>query len=325
MKHKARIALCCLIVCIICALTGCQLAREDAGENFTEDRLVGVLLTTEYLDLFDFEGYINDNLANMSGGTIPMDTRTEQYQGRLYATLEKKVLTNEETGEKVETEEYIFEGIDGISYFVASISTENERSYFASGSSGGVISDGHTSYIKTDDGEVTTLEGTVYVSSKGQAHTYFFNPVYQSTDGQVYATAGTGISTDGNQAEGAAFSQTMDASYTITENGKTTTDSISVKVSFSLLFPPTEIVILQMDKDSATVSRMEYVPGDVPTAIIPEQNTEYIVVETHKTNIEDKAQISRKLYGKDSESLEAFFCREDGICEKQWVHINWSK
>lgn len=84
MKHKSMTAICCIV--ILCALTGSQLAQENAGTNIYEDRLVGVLVTTEYLDLFDFENYLGDNIKGFSGGEIVVDGDTQKYQGRLYAT-----------------------------------------------------------------------------------------------------------------------------------------------------------------------------------------------------------------------------------------------
>lgn len=43
-------------------LTGCSLARTDLPDQGTEtERLIGVFLTTEYLDLFDMEGYLKDH------------------------------------------------------------------------------------------------------------------------------------------------------------------------------------------------------------------------------------------------------------------------
>ena len=55
----------CLLLLLMLTFTGCQLAQEDGAEDMaanmvanmvgTSDRLAGVLITTDYLDLFDFE------------------------------------------------------------------------------------------------------------------------------------------------------------------------------------------------------------------------------------------------------------------------------
>ena len=106
MKRKIMIAVCCALM--LCALAGCQLAKESAGANTNEDRLIGVLITTEPLGLFGFEGYLNDNFNSFRGGEINTNgSNTQNYQGRLYAVLIPRTLTNDSTGETSETEEYI--------------------------------------------------------------------------------------------------------------------------------------------------------------------------------------------------------------------------
>lgn len=70
MKNKKRKSLCLSVLLLmqllmLTLLSGCQLAREDEGEN--GDRLVGVFVTTEYIDLFDMERYLNDNLRAVGG------------------------------------------------------------------------------------------------------------------------------------------------------------------------------------------------------------------------------------------------------------------
>ena len=55
-----RFAVLLLIVCVI--LTGCSLAVEGTNEDgyIPQDRLVGVVVTTEYLDLFDADAFEQD-------------------------------------------------------------------------------------------------------------------------------------------------------------------------------------------------------------------------------------------------------------------------
>ena len=67
-----------LILIFVLSLSGCQLARTDLES--TGDRLVGVLVTEEYLDLFDMEAYLNDNL-NVFKGDMVLDGDISDYQG----------------------------------------------------------------------------------------------------------------------------------------------------------------------------------------------------------------------------------------------------
>lgn len=323
MKNKAGIAACCLAAMLLCTLAGCQLAREDKGANGCEDRLVGVFVTTQYLDLFDMEGYLNDHLKGNPSGEITIDGKAQEYQGRLYATLKKRTLTNEETGETTETDEYAFEGIHGIPYFTALVYDNARQTNYRATMADDAISDGHTSLNVGDLENSMALEGTVYVSPGADLSTYYLNPVYQSVDGRVYVTSGSGLSTGGGQSEGAACTQTMTASRTLTENGKIAKDSTSIKLTIKLMNPPTKIVVLQMDGASLVVSRREYAPGTLPKAFAPEPRAEYIVVETTQNDNEGNAQVTRRLYGKDAAALETFWRREDGICVKQSTQVIW--
>ena len=322
-KRKIMIAVCC--ASFLCALTGCQLAKESAGADTNEDRLIGVLITTEYLDLFDSEGFLNDNFNSFQGGEITADgSNTQKYQGRLYAVLVPRTLTSEETGETTVTLEYIFEGIEGIAYCVPRIqATEEENSYIAT-MSAPAISDGHTSIFVGDDENSVSLDGTIYVVPSNISHTYYFNPVYQSIDGSVYAVTGSGFMMNSDlYSEGSVYSHTLDAVTSITENGETKKDSISIKISISVMFAPDEIAILQMGSDNAVISQTEYEPEEMPTTLTLETGTAYFIVETHKRDNTGTMIISREIYGSDVENIETFFVQADGVCVKHWTQMIW--
>ena len=140
-----RIFIVFIIVLILLNITGCQLALEDKGESNIKDRLIGVLITDEYLDLFDLEGYLNDNINKFSGGgSIMIEGDNREYQGRLYATLTTLTLTDEK-GNTHETKEFAFDNVDGVAYFSATVpATEEDESFITYGSDE-AISDGHMS------------------------------------------------------------------------------------------------------------------------------------------------------------------------------------
>ena len=323
MRNK-KIAAVCMAALLLGTLTGCQLALADKGTEATEDRLVGVFVTTEYLDLFDMEGYLNDNIGRFQDGEIMIDGNGGKYQGRLYAELKKKTIAVEETGETFDTEEYTFESVAGFSFFTALVPATKERtSYYTTMSDDG-ISDSKTGIVSKDEGNALDLEGTIYVSPSGEQNAYYINPVYQDAEGRVYATSGSGFFTGEGQAEGQIYSQTLSATTTLTENGKTVKNSASVKITLNVMNPPKKIVLLQMDRNSSVVSRAEYAPGTLPKEISPEPGVEYIVIETHKTGSDGNDTVARTLYGKDAQTLYTFYCREDGVCVKQWTQVNWS-
>lgn len=321
MKIKRSISI-LLIILMAAALSGCQLAREDAAEGAGNDRLVGVFVTSEYLDLFDFEGYLNDNLQNFSGGEITLDGNGEQYQGRLYAVLQDRTLTSD-SGKQSTIQEFVFPDVDGITYFAAKIPATDESESFISSGSDEAISDGHVGLSYGDEEDKITLDGTIYLSPSSDQCAFYVNPVYQTKDGSVYAVSGNGMEMSGIQDEGMAMSQTLDESTVITENGKSKTMTTSVKISFSLLLPPETVVVLQMDSDSNAVSRVAYTPSELPDTLKPETATAYILVETYKHDASGAEIVTRELFSSQNETMTSFYARSDGVCVKQWTTLEW--
>lgn len=313
----------CILLALV--LTGCQLTQSSAGGAAGEDRLAGIFITTEYLDLFDFEGYLDDNPEDFGDGEITINGDAQQYQGRLYAVLTGKTLTNEETGETSETKEYVFP-IDGISCFSAIIPVAENHGSYQTAMFDPAISDGRVHYKEDDDGIGRTLTGTLYVSPVDAACTYYFNPVYQSADGSVYVLSGSGAIIDPEtygKREGATYSHTLDAATTITENGKAKTDSTSIMLSIHVMFPPEKIVVLQMDRESAVLLRKEYEPGAMPESIAAEPETAYFVIETHKRDDTGHTAISRDIYDSGTEGIGTFFVGEDRICVEHRTKVIW--
>ena len=82
------------IILAVLMLSGCQLASEEKREDPIQDRLVGVFVTFEQMDLeFDIEGWLSDNPGALGDGDITLDpAEGMEYAGRLPAVLEEDVL-----------------------------------------------------------------------------------------------------------------------------------------------------------------------------------------------------------------------------------------
>ena len=189
---RSACALLCLCLCAAMALSGCRLARED-GQGQASDRLIGVLITAEWLDLFDADAWLQDNvdtgawLQNGGGGVIVADGDTSAYQGRLYAELTERTLTNEETGETLTGQEYRFPDTEGLVCIVPRILPENGEDYLSAVADDAAECSVHLAY--TDDGDEINLDVTVYLTVNGdpdEIHAAYINPVYQAADGSVY-------------------------------------------------------------------------------------------------------------------------------------------
>ena len=84
-----------LVLSMILLFSGCSLAKEDAGkevldsEKISQDRLIGVVVTEEHLDLFDFESFLNDNINQIIKGKDVDGSMDKKYQQAIYATIDK--------------------------------------------------------------------------------------------------------------------------------------------------------------------------------------------------------------------------------------------
>lgn len=299
MKNK----IICIILAIVTmvAFTGCQLAHEDLAQAKINDRLIGVFVSYEYIDLFDIEGYLNDNIGKLANGSeIEIDGANSQYNNRLYATLVEEELTTTD-GEKYTKYKYVFEGVDGISMFSPSITEPVTGDSYSSSSSDNGISDLKYNVKVGDNEKGIELEGTVYIAS-GMSMTLFTNPVYQSNDGKVYLLSGEGFSSE-NIDEGEFFTSTMDDSTSITDNKITTTYTASIKLSIATMNPTEKVGIYQMDSENNIITKNEYLPGKVPEEIVPDKSCEYFIVESHKRTFNGEKQVERQLFSKKDDSL----------------------
>lgn len=290
---------------------------KDGAEGAGTDRLIGVFITREYLDLFDFEQYFNENADKiLSGGEISPEESAE-YSGRLYAVHEKEALKNEETGEKESTDKFVFPGVEGISYFVVQTSDENGSCSSSQGDE--AISDGgiHLSY--TDEGDDISMEAVIYISTEAENSAFYFNPVYQTAGGEIYAVSGSGTSFSGESASGMSHSAEFNEESSQTLNGETKTQSCHVSVTVSYMDPPEKTILTQFDGENRVLLSEEYAPGMLPEGLETVQGAQYIIVETISGDSR-----ARRLYQPEDQGLDSFLCREDGIIIKRYTNLTWN-
>ena len=328
MKNKIGIIIlaCVLVVSFVLGVTGAvTFAKDESADNAdgeSKDRLIGVFITTEYLDLFDFESYFQDNAdIVLSGGEIS-SSDSAPYEGKLYAILVDDPYTNPETGETITTKEFVFDGIEGIAFFSARYTDESGMQYWGTGGDD-AISDAHTGLHSTDGGDSIDMKGTIYVSTSKGSNVFYYNPVYQTATGEVYLMSGQGMSHGGELSTGMSSSHALKEEQTITIDGKNETISSNIELSTCFMDTPLSTTILQYDEDGNIVAKENYAAGNLPFKITTSSDTEYIIVETHMKSIDGKKTVARELFQQDDKSLYVFSCREDGICIKQYCSIAW--
>lgn len=305
---------------LLFSLSACSLARPEDEAGNGEDRLVGVFITTEYLDLFDFEGYFNDHANQLVGGGDVVVEDTAGYEGRIYATLET-VTTYDEDGAAYEHKEFVFEGLEGYACFACYI-PDGENDYIRS-----VVGEGFggvdTHFSSEDNSSGIELEGTLYICPQEEV-TYYFNPVYQTADNQVYVTGGTGFMTNGMESEGGAFSQTQEQKLTLTVEGKREEYSAKVTCGIEVRYPTQELTVLEMNEAGEILARHSFTPGQFPEGLELSEDCAYLIAEHHKVDHEGQSVVSRELLEREAGTVGTFYLKEgDSVLTGDSLNLLW--
>lgn len=262
-----------LILTLALALSGCSMLSEDTAPA-QEDRLVGIYITPEYIDTFDFDAYLEDNAAELvgSGGGEISSEDAAKYSQRIYAT---------DNGGR---EGHIKFPMWGIPFISARYEDEGE-SYIGNESSD-YMEHGGLHVYSSDEGERYEMSGTVYADARGHVQAYC-NPVYQQTDGSIYLVPGQGMSSDG------AGTMTFTLSADSDAYGDVPAWGMSIELDITPKYPTERVAVLLYGADGSLMSRTEYAPGEVPETIAA-GDAAFAVVEDYARDASGETAVERQ-------------------------------
>ena len=308
-----------IIVAVLCAalLSGCRLAQPDKGSEQVKDRMIGVLVTTEPLDMMDHEQTepvtvhltASDIRKLEQGDASVLDFPERKYEAQLVTDADGR-------------QRWSFDHLGGWAVLTPTMS-DSEGEYIASHSSNGLCE--VQTHIKSVNDDVNELElsATLYQVIGSEEAVFEMNPIYQTADGLVYATPGTGGSfASGVGSEGIHFTQTLNEEATLREGKAESIYRAEVSVSFGQMYRPETIVLLQMDRNGAVRSREEYEAGKVPESITPAEDTAFIIVETMKRGPDGGETITAELVDQSDTSFSTFYAA-GSICIAQTTSLEW--
>ncbi len=283
-------------------VSGCSLAKPTDDTTTTtpySDRLVGIFLTTEYIDSFDVDAWLAENADQLvDGGTISIP---KEEQTRIYATL---VDGN-----------YQFEGLDGFylaTYTMMGNPDKGETSYRTVDSSAYIL-DLHHALHSADNETKTELTGNLFLSDQVDSMVFYCNPIYQTEDGKVYLVPGEGL----QSAPGLA-AYTLSGTTTVTENGTTQAHTSTIEVKIDCVEIAQKIVLLEMDEMNREIGRTEWIPGQIPDEFTPTAETAYLIIEEHRTD-----GISRSIHQNGDAPIAVFYSEDGRLCLKEFLTVQW--
>lgn len=299
------------LLVFLAGLRGLSLRNEklEGKASAANDRLIGVFITTEYLDLFDMEGYLSDNLSRiMNSSNITLDaSESSAYQGRIYAT---KISDGPDA-------DWSFPDLSGIRFFsVSDSATETPTSYMISDPG---ISDAYTHYTETDTEHGVDLEATVYLMP-ASASVFYINPVYQDGDGAVYVTSGNGVSMGDSWVEGAAFSTKLEAT---SESSNSIQERTSISIRLKTCNLPDSFTILQMSEQNTPIAEASYAPDALPDSFAFSAETAYVLLEAHTSSPDGTSASTRQLLQRTEDTLCFKVPLKNGLCESRYAAVTW--
>ena len=283
------------LILAVCMLAGCQLASEEKQEDPYQDKLVGVFVTFEPMELgFDIEGWIEDN-GITDGAEISME-ESLQYQEKLPVTLSD--------------EGWVVPGYEGIS-----VGRYWNGEYWT-GFSGEGICEMNSNIAAGDDGDNIKVEGTVYFPADAEVM-LCTNPVYQTPEGEFYVVQGQSFHS--NVGTG-SMSQSVRDEKTWTENGTSHTFCAEFKTTVQGVELAEKVVLVWMTADHTEVSRAEYDPNALPESVTPAEGAAYLIVEEIAGE-----NITRKLYQPEDEQITVYYQGEQPWCMPKFTELLWTK
>lgn len=283
-----------LIVLLVISLSGCQLAKKEVTK-YGEDKLIGAFITTERLGSYDIEAKLNN--------------KEVKNNGKIYAKPINETYKDENGNEKV-TLNYIFEELDGISFFTPNIK-EDGYTLRSMSDTNGLVSNVNLSTNVTDNLTEYTAECTIYIKAGLKDIVFYANPVYQEDNGDVYVIQSSGFSMM-SEMEGQKGSQKYEVESNSNENGKSSMEKSTVIVNYEVMYEPIKTTIHEMNKDNEVLSSTEF------DNIFPEEmklceNTDYLIVEIQKKDLSNNEIVEREIVSRKEGSVQVYEVKEKGL------------
>ena len=292
-RNKRILLIICISLFFTTACTGCQLVKKDANstnntlqlakENMasSNDKLIGIYVTTEYID----------NSDNKIYGTLDNENQTISFPdiegyALLYPSFEKDG----------ETYNYcVNKAFSNINILLTDEGLEVSGTLYY------------------DTSKIALLQPC---DSPEEELSFFVHPVYEATDGKVYLI----LSTDSGifvSDENGKTSHTISGTRTRTIDGQSDNIQTKFTTSYEATVPVITIVFTQMDQTGNILQSDTYSTADIPESYKRNPDSAYILV----TSTDQNGTVTYDVINNEEEGYSFYIPTSSLICEEAYIEI----
>ena len=179
------------------------------------------------------------------------------------------------------------------------------------------MSDASYKYDTLENGQVLTIEATLYLTKEAGPQVYYLNPVYQGAEGEVYLKPddfGTSTSTE------AIASETLTATTTIEQEEADVVNTTDITVNFIHVDLSQGLTVLEMDENHQILKTHTFTPGELPESLQPLAETAYILTEEQTAS-----DTHRAIYQKEDTYFTALYLMDDMVCAQAQCSLEWQE
>ncbi|MBR5534752.1 MAG: hypothetical protein IKU62_07900, partial [Ruminiclostridium sp.] len=223
---------------------------------------------------------------------------------------------------------YDFPGLEGVAFYQIPIVGEDGQ-VRSMQEKNQAIQERHLSTAVEDGGETMTVKGTIYALTWGEQKCLFANPMYQTNDGKVYLEATPDAFDCASMlSEGAYVSYTWSSTTTVETLEGTKTSGLVLEYGYHGKNPVEKVVFTQMTVDHRPISTQEYSSDQTPEILMVEEETAYILAESHCINGHGTPYVDRILLDRNDDDDRTFttYVQEiPGILSRRTTTVLWEE
>lgn len=272
------------IFIVMLTLSSCKLAKEEVNVS-NDDSIIGMYLTSEPINS---EDKIYAELV----------TTTDGY--------------TDSAGNTLETNKYVFKGLDGIPLFLPTQTIDGNDTIVNS-------TDG-VSNVNILAGDNEGVSGTLYANPKTENFTLYSYTVYQTSTGEIYLMTDEPHNISTNYQEGASISSKVEENKKVTIDGETKQRNFKAEITVEFRKPSETIEVVEFDKDNYLVIDTSYNVEVIPDKIELQKETAFVVINFDNS---DKSEIYNK--GSETQSQGFTFYRQTDseLLEPIYIEFIW--